>query len=123
MTKKELDGYKKKLLKIQGEHFDEIKKIEGICLHDSPRNASGDLSTSPLHIADTAADSYEQEKNIGLVTKANRIFYEISNALFRIDHENYGICEECGKEISRKRLNAMPYVRVCIDCKRTSEKE
>jgi len=32
--------------------------------------------------------------------------------------EKYGICEKCGKAISKERLNACPEARICRKCKK-----
>ncbi len=46
---------------------------------------------------------------------------KISAAINRMDAGDYGICEECGLEIDRGRLEAHPYARKCIDCARFDE--
>lgn len=42
----------------------------------------------------------------------------IDLALRKIDTEpeEYGVCEECGDDISEKRLSFMPYATLCIEC-------
>jgi RNA polymerase-binding transcription factor DksA len=39
---------------------------------------------------------------------------EINDALARIEHGTFGRCEECQREISKERLEALPYARYCI---------
>src|SRR5208337_3204499 len=41
---------------------------------------------------------------------------QIDIAINNILTGNYGICENCGDEISLKRLEALPWTRLCIDC-------
>ncbi|HSK73818.1 MAG TPA: TraR/DksA family transcriptional regulator [Pyrinomonadaceae bacterium] len=41
---------------------------------------------------------------------------KIDNALIRIHEDEYGKCENCGNEIGEKRLEAIPYADLCIDC-------
>ena len=36
--------------------------------------------------------------------------------------EEYGICEECEEEIPLGRLKAMPFTRLCVNCKSELEK-
>ena len=38
-----------------------------------------------------------------------------------MDDGIYGICEECGEEISIPRLKARPVTRLCINCKARQE--
>ena len=40
----------------------------------------------------------------------------IDKALKRIAEGGYGLCQECGEEISEARLEAVPYAAYCIDC-------
>lgn len=40
----------------------------------------------------------------------------ITAALHRIDEDEYGLCMECGDEISAKRLEADPSAAFCIKC-------
>ncbi len=46
----------------------------------------------------------------------NREFFEVQQALARIDSGEYGTCENCGEEIARKRLEAIPHASLCIRC-------
>ena len=47
---------------------------------------------------------------------------EIDAALRRIDEGVYGICEECGREIDQRRLEAQPTATRCIACQAQHEK-
>ncbi|MGB9680646.1 MAG: TraR/DksA family transcriptional regulator [Patescibacteria group bacterium] len=42
---------------------------------------------------------------------------ETERALKKIRQGEYGLCEECGKEISEERLRVMPTARWCLACK------
>jgi DnaK suppressor protein len=39
----------------------------------------------------------------------------------KLDDGTYGICEECGQEISEERLEAVPYAIYCIQCAQKHE--
>jgi len=41
---------------------------------------------------------------------------KIAAALNRIEHEDYGYCEECGEEIAFKRLEFDPAISLCFTC-------
>ena len=47
---------------------------------------------------------------------------KIRHALERIDDDEYGICEECGNDIGKKRLMALPFTELCIECKSEIER-
>ena len=46
----------------------------------------------------------------------------IDEALQRIEDEEYGLCQNCEKEINPKRLAALPSARYCLDCQELQEK-
>lgn len=45
----------------------------------------------------------------------------IDEALRRLKEGRYGLCEDCGAEISLKRLQVVPYTSCCIDCQAKRE--
>ena len=48
---------------------------------------------------------------------------ETEEAIEKIKNKTYGICDECGEPIGEARLEALPFTKVCIDCKSKDEKE
>jgi DnaK suppressor protein len=51
-----------------------------------------------------------------LDSEAKAVIRQIDNALLSIREGTYGICKSCGKPIAEKRLEAIPYVALCIEC-------
>jgi RNA polymerase-binding protein DksA len=51
------------------------------------------------------------------------ILHDIDTALGRLESGGYGICVECGREISEQRLLATPTVQTCIQCQEMLEKQ
>jgi RNA polymerase-binding transcription factor DksA len=41
---------------------------------------------------------------------------EIDDALLRLEHGSYGICDSCGGPISFEHLNTVPQARLCAEC-------
>lgn len=54
-----------------------------------------------------------------LVERANKL----AEALERLKHGVYGLCEECGERIAPARLRAMPEVSTCVRCQDRIERE
>ena len=48
---------------------------------------------------------------------------EIREALVRIAEGGYGQCERCEEPIPAKRLDALPWARMCVKCQAASESE
>ena len=89
----------------------------------SPRDASGDLSAYTVHMADMAADTFEREMSMNIVSSEQEILYQIDDALKRIDEGTFGICQQCNKPITMSRLKAVPYASMCIACQRVKEQK
>jgi DnaK suppressor protein len=47
----------------------------------------------------------------------------IDDALEKIEDETYGLCDECGCDIPKKRLNVLPFARCCIECQSEMERQ
>lgn len=45
----------------------------------------------------------------------------IDLALRKITVSEYGVCESCGAEVETRRLEALPWARLCVDCARELE--
>lgn len=48
---------------------------------------------------------------------------EVRAALLRIDAGTFGSCVECGEDINRKRLAAVPWAPLCIVCQDAADRE
>jgi len=89
----------------------------------SPREASGDLSAYTVHMADMAADTYERELSMNIVSSEQELLYQIDDALKRLDDGSFGICQQCNQPVSMSRLKAVPYASMCISCQRAKEQK
>ncbi len=59
----------------------------------------------------------DRERDLALAASALAAVEEIDEAIRKIDHGTYGICESCHEEISRIRMRALPFARLCVKCK------
>ncbi len=59
----------------------------------------------------------DRERDLALSAQALIAVDEIDHALAKMATNTYGICENCGRLIPKARLEALPYARLCIDCK------
>lgn len=71
--------------------------------------------------ADAGSASFERETAQSLSNHARKLLEEIDDALRRMDAGTYGKCENCGQRIELERLEALPYARLCLECKRRDE--
>lgn len=68
------------------------------------------------------SDAFERQFALNLASTENDVVFEIDEALQRIEHKTYGVCEQCSNGIESARLKALPFVRMCIGCKTEIEK-
>lgn len=67
--------------------------------------------------ADAASVTAERTEVLGLVESLKSQLDEVDQALAEIKAGTYGICNQCGGEISPDRLEFRPASILCINCK------
>ncbi len=72
---------------------------------------------------DLALISHNKELLYNLHESDFRRLKAIEDALKRIQREEYGVCTGCGDDINEKRLVAVPWATMCIDCQEEAERE
>lgn len=122
LTAAQVASFKELLLKKRKEIVGSVNEIHDEALKKSRLDASGDLSSMPIHMADLGTDNYEQEFALGLMDSEIKLLKEIDDALQRIEDRTYGICEGTGKLINKLRLEAQPWARYSVEHARMLEK-
>src|SRR3989304_9231545 len=121
--KDEYAPYKKLLLSLREKLVGKVDYMQEETLKKSRQDASGDLSNVPIHMADVGTDNYERELMIELIQNGEESVRSIDTALEKIEDGTFGVCELCAKKITKERLKAVPYAKLCIDCQREEEIE
>jgi DnaK suppressor protein len=121
MTKTELEGYRQNLLSLQNRLNGDVSHLADEALRKNQKEASGNLSSMPIHMADIGTDNFEQEFTLSLMQNEEQVLGEIADALERLKQGIFGRCEECQSVVPKARLNALPYTRYCVDCARKLE--
>ena len=70
---------------------------------------------------DIASFEINDQISSRITQRQSNMIRKIKFALEKLNTGNYGICEECGEEISHQRLMARPMATLCINCKREEE--
>ena len=73
--------------------------------------------------ADRASLESDRNFTLRIRDRERKLIGKIREALERLDEGTYGICEECGENISEARLKARPVTTLCIDCKKRQESD
>jgi DnaK suppressor protein len=113
MKKKDLNQFKKILIQ-------QLRDLLGRsdCSLDELNVADNNLSD----LLDRASQISEREFSHHLCSREKLHMRKIERSLQDIEEGVYGSCEQCGEDISLKRLKARPTARYCIDCKTQLEK-
>ncbi len=91
-----------------------IQKLKG-------NDLSVDDSETPDPV-DLAVRNYSKNVMLAVSENESRQLTLIDEALRRLDDDEYGICQNCEKEVNPKRLAALPSARYCLDCQELQEK-
>jgi DnaK suppressor protein len=113
------DSYRKRILKKRNEILNGLKKELKERISRGPE-LKASLGSD---LGDQSALSSDSHLSISFANRYSNILKQIDQALARVDEGNYGICEECGEKIDRKRLEILPFVPHCIRCQKRIEEE
>ena len=114
MDKRTVGQYRKQLLVKQEEILRMVARSE-----QDGREADNEITQD---LADRAANSYTKEFLFHQSDDNRRILQLVQEALRRTNEGSYGLCVECQQDVQRKRLDAVPWARHCIECQEKQEK-
>ena len=70
---------------------------------------------------DRASAESDRAWSLRIRDRESMLIKKIRNSLEAIERKEYGICEDCGEDISIERLKARPVTSFCIPCKTKRE--
>ena len=112
MDKKKVTYFKTKLEEMNNNLLSEAEKT----LADMT-----DRSDNYPDPTDRAAAESDRSFELRIRGRERKLLIKIKEAIERIEGGTYGICEECGDDISDQRLEARPVTTLCIECKTKQE--
>jgi len=116
MTKADLNDFRQRLLALKRRLGGDLDQLEEETLRPVGGESSGSLSDVPLHPADMGTENFDVELNLDLLENDAQLLVEVEDALDRIEQGSFCFCEDCHREIPKRRLEALPYTRYCIRC-------
>ena len=114
MDQEDLQQFKHKLLVAKQTVVDRVQKAE-----DDGREADSEGEARDL--ADQASSSYAKELLFRKSSSDRKFLQLIDEALDRLENGNYGECQNCDEPIGLKRIQAVPWARLCIKCQELEE--
>lgn len=121
MDAEKIRYFKARLLEDKQRLKAELEESDSFNLNVPLTDSIQELSGYDNHPADLGSETFEREKDLALKMNLEEIQQRIDEALDTIDNGQYGICEDCGRQIPTERLEALPYTTLCIDCQRDEE--
>jgi DnaK suppressor protein len=112
----DLEFFKKKLMDLR----DQISHtIQGTTEQVKETEESRGYSQ---HQADEGTDDFGKTISIEVSSQEYNILKQIERALEKIEDGTYGICDISGKDISKERLEAVPYATMTVEAQEMLEK-
>jgi len=120
LTKAKKEFYRNLLYGLHPQYRNQLDMHRSEALM-AKKDTSGGHAGIATHMADLGSDNSQQALELRLLEGEGDVLQMIEEALDRLDHDEYGICIECGKKINPERLEAKPYARYCVACKSRKE--
>lgn len=113
------ERYRSRLLQLRARLSSDIdQQVESI---QQIISRPGELSNVPGHIGDNDSEGLIRET--ALTQTQENILSQADAALRRIEEGQFGVCEECEREINRERLDFMPFTPYCVECAAQHERD
>lgn len=116
LTHHQLEKFGKKLHALRADFDAKAPALRAEACQGAGGEDSGGLSNTPVHLGDLGSQEAAAVVNVGLAANEATLRREIEEAIVRLDHGEFGLCENCGRAIAPERLEAVPYSRFCIAC-------
>jgi DnaK suppressor protein len=110
MTRTDLASFREVLETKQAELSGKLRDLESIAI---------ERSADEIEEAQCKSD---RELAIAGLNRDSEIRRNIELALIRINDDSFGACVRCGTEISRRRLEAVPWTPFCIRCQEAADR-
>lgn len=114
--KLDIEKFRKILQDERTRLLEQAKRIQKRSNFEDQSDEFGELADYDNHPADAASETFEREKDLAMDENIDDMLEGIDRALEKIDAGNYGTCDRCGRDISKARLEAVPYAAFCVEC-------
>lgn len=115
-SKKDLRHFEKIISEKKKEIFENLEILKESMQETEPGEYNNEAMNFSMH-SEQSSESMEREKVFLFASRESKFLNYLDDALRRIKQGNFGICIECQKLISKKRLEAVPHAQLCVKCK------
>jgi DnaK suppressor protein len=109
------------MTKTEIKEFKAILKAKQIELPQMMRNRDGIAIEKTPDALDETQLATERELATRNLERESKLLRSVRQALSRIEEGTYGLCLNCEEEISAKRLKALPWTSLCIQCQQQAD--
>lgn len=104
-------------------YFDKLltRWLEDLLRHADETVVNLRQSDSYADLLDRASFDSERSFQLRIRDRESVVIKKIRDSLYDIENGDYGVCSNCGEDISLKRLAARPVARHCVRCKTEME--
>ena len=88
--------------------------------HPTPVSST-EANEGPRDLEDVATDFLETQQEQSIMVNQQALLTLVENALQRLENGTYGLCQQCGKAIDPKRLEALPWAERDVSCEEQLE--
>jgi DnaK suppressor protein len=116
--KMDADKYREALEGERDRLLDQIRRIDD-------RTAGRDRLDSQVSAedfdepgGDAASDTLERSQAMAIGENFRDMLAHIEHAMDKLEKGTYGICDSCGKNIAKARLDFLPWASMCAECRK-----
>lgn len=100
---------------------EEIVKEARVEISKYIKGETRQLVDTALDNGDWSVVDLSEDISLQQLSRHRETLLKIDEALRKLAEGTYGICEECGEEISKQRLEVLPFAIYCRDCQEKRE--
>ncbi len=63
----------------------------------------------------------ERNSTTGDMSRLTGMLHSVEEALGRLNEGSFGTCADCGRDLPAKRLQILPWARLCVSCQEENE--
>ena len=116
LTKAEISRFKKRLEEMRD------KLTASLQLSTAEVKKPDESTGYSQHQADQGTDDFDRKVSLELTSQEFQVLRHVERALEKIHEGTYGICDISGEEISKARLEAMPYAATTVKAQEKLER-
>jgi DnaK suppressor protein len=113
----DIDKFQETLIEERDRLRQELKRIEDKTAGRDRLHAEQAGQDFDEPGGDAATETVDRAQSMAVGASLREQLDEVNAALAKIEDGTYGICDNCGKQITKKRLRVLPWATLCKNCR------